>query len=44
VDHCGPRDLASVIGFVVYGLLLTLAWVCLSSVDVALTRRQSAVA
>ena len=32
------RDtLASVIGFVVYGLLLTLAWVCLSSVDVALT-------
>jgi multisubunit Na+/H+ antiporter MnhB subunit len=31
------ETLASVIGFVVYGLLLTLAWVCLSSVDVALT-------
>ncbi len=28
---------ASVVGFVVYGLLLTLAWVSLSSVDVALT-------
>jgi multisubunit Na+/H+ antiporter MnhB subunit len=31
-DHC-----AAVIGFIVYGLLLTIAWVRLAAVDVALT-------
>lgn len=28
---------ASVVGFVVYGLLMSLAWVCLASADIALT-------
>jgi uncharacterized MnhB-related membrane protein len=36
------EDFAAVVGFVVYGLLLSLAWMSLSSPDVALTENGQA--